>query len=185
MRITRKLRGDQETIKRFLSVLGGGMLVLSSNKLANPGFFILAHGFIHEYIENRFFKKEELLIKVLEDSGFPTNEGPIGGMRTEQNKSREAADLMINAASQWKTGDESARAEVGWAASEYTSIFRKHLERLKNLIFPLLEQNIPIEEEHKLAARFDTIVFDDANQDDPDKYTKLIETLEEELSDWK
>ena len=33
MRIARKLSADQEIINRFIAVLGGGMIELSSNKL--------------------------------------------------------------------------------------------------------------------------------------------------------
>ena len=74
MRITKNLRADQENIKRFLDALGGGSVVLGKNKLARPSFFISAHSFIQEYIEKGFFKKQEFLIKALEDAGFPSEE---------------------------------------------------------------------------------------------------------------
>jgi len=185
MRIARKLSADQETIYRFLTVLGSAMLELSNNRLARPEFFIQAHTFIQEYIEGRFFKKEELLIKTLEDVGFPADDGPIGFLRNEHSKSHIAAVRLVNAAKHWQAGDEQARIDVGWAASEYTSTIRQHLERLKTLIFPLLEQNVPIEEEHMLSERVDTLVFDEDLQSNPEKYSKLIVTLEEELSDWR
>jgi len=185
MRIARKLSADQETIYRFLTVLGSAMLELNSNRLARPEFFIQAHTFIQEYIEGRFFKKEELLIKTLEDVGFPPDDGPIGILRNEQSKSHTAAVHLVNAAKHWQAGDDQARIDVGWAASEYTSTVRQHLERLKTLIFPLLEQNVPIEEEHMLSERVDTLVFDEDLQSNPEKYGKLIVTLEEELSDWR
>jgi hemerythrin-like domain-containing protein len=185
MRIARKLNDDQEIINRFIAVLGGAMLELSSNKLARPGFFIVAHSFIDEFIEKGFFKKEELLIKALEDVGFPPDDGPIYFIRSEQKKSREAAAHMIQAAKQWQAGEENARVDVGWAASEFTSTFRQHLNRLKNLIFPLLEQNLTVEDEHKIAEGFNTVVFEADMKNDPGKYDKVIETLEEELADWR
>jgi len=185
MRITKYLRTDQETILRFLDALGGGSVVLGTSKLARPGFFIFAHNFIHEYIEASFFKKEDLLIKALDDSGFPPDEGPIGSMRADQKKSREAAKLLIKAAKEWQAGDEEARAEVGWATSEYTSTLRQHLDRLKNLIFPLLEQNMSPEDEHKIAEGLNKLSFANSMKGDVDKYVKMIEALEEELSDWK
>jgi hemerythrin-like domain-containing protein len=185
MRIARKLNDDQEIIGRFIAVLGGAMLELSSNKLARPGFFIVAHRFIHEYIEEGFFKKEEWLMKALEDVGFPPDDGPIYFMLSDQKKSREAAAHMIAAARQWKSGEENARIDVSWAASEYTSTFRQHLDRLKNLIFPLLEQNLAIEDEHKIAEGFNNILFEGDGQNEPDKFDKLLKTLEEELADWR
>jgi len=185
MRIARKLNTDLETIKRFIAVLGGGMVELSGNKFARPGFFILAHNFISEYIEGGFFKKEEMLIQALEDLGFPPDDGVIGFLRSDQKKSIEAAEQLVEAAKQWQEGDEKARVDVSWAASEYTSTLRQHLERLKNLVFPLLEQNLSIEDEHQIAVGFSTILFEGDLQNAPDKYDKLLETLEEELFDWR
>lgn len=184
MRLTKNLREDQENIGRFLSALGGAAVELSHSKRARPSFFIFAHTFIQEYIEV-FFKKEELLLKALADGGFPLEEGPIHIMRADQQKSREAADLMINAAKGWQDGDRKALTEVGWAASEYTSVFRQHLDRLKNLIFPLLDQTISEEDEYRVLEGLTNIVFEGTMKNDVDKYVKIIESLEEELSDWK
>ena len=185
MRITKNFRPDQENISRFIAVLGSGLIILSTNKQARPSFFISAHSFIRDYIEDGFFKKEELLIKTLEESGFSTESGPIGAMIADQKKSHEAAEVLITSAKQWQDGDEVARSEVGWATSEYTSAIRDHLERLRNLIFPLLEQTISIDDEHKLSAEVDKIVFEGGLKDGTEKYVKLIAALEDELSDWR
>lgn len=185
MRITKKFRTDQENISRFIAVLGGGLVVLSANKNLRPGFFISAHNFIEDYIEAGLFKKEELLIRPLEEGGFPTESGPIGAILGDQKKCHEAAMILFNAAKQWQSGDEAARSEAGWATSEYTSAVREHLERLKSLIFPLLEQTISIDDEHKLSEEIDKIVFEGGLKDGTEKYIKLIEALEEELSDWR
>jgi hemerythrin-like domain-containing protein len=186
MRIAKLLRKDQETVLRFLDVFGGGSIALGmNNKNARPGFFIFATTFMHEYIEGSFFKKEELLMKALEECGFPPNDGPVGAMRNEQERSREAAEHLIKAAKAWQAGEKGARAEVGWAASEYSSTLRQHLDRLKNLIYPLLEQNISPEGEIKVAEGINNVVFESSMKNEPDKYTKLIETLDDELSDWK
>ena len=71
MRITKYLRADQEVITHFLAVLGSGSVMLSTSKRARPVFFIAAHSFIKEFIEEGFFRKEELLIKALDEGGFP------------------------------------------------------------------------------------------------------------------
>ena len=186
MRIEKSFRSDQEIILRFLDVLGGGSAILSGNKKARPGFFIFAHTFIQDVIDESFFKKEELLLAALEDEGFPADEGPIGAMHSEQKKSRDAAGTLVNAARAWQAGEQDARADVGWAASEYTSTLRQHMDRLKNLIFPLLEQNLTPEDEHRIAEGFNNILFEGTMKNDqPEKYLKIIETLEEELGDWK
>lgn len=185
MRIEKSFRADREVILQFLDVLGGGAAILSGSKKARPGFFIIAHTFIQEFVDEGFFEKEKLLIEALENNGFPVDGGPVGAMLAEQVKSRNAAQHMLNAAKGWQEGDEGARGEVGWATSEYTSTLRGHLERLKNLIFPLLEQNTSPEDEHRISEGLNKIAFENTLKGEADKYTKLIESLEDELSDWK
>lgn len=181
MRLSRALKTDQETITRFINALGSGSVALSSSKLPRPGFFVLAHTFIEEYINTGFFQKEEIIIKILEDGGFPADTGPIGSIRTDQKKSTAAAESMLNAAKQWEAGDTIARSETGWATSEFTSTMRQHLERLKSLILPLIEQTISVDEEHAVSDQINSITLKDGSE----KYSKLIEQLEETLSDWK
>ena len=100
---------------------------------------------------------------------------------------KQAVDILSTklASKHWQTGDDVARSDVGWATSEYTTTIRQHLERLKNLIFPLLEQTISVEDEHKVSEEMSNIVFEGGLKEGPEKYIKLIEKLEEELGDWK
>jgi len=185
MRISKNFRSDQETISRFVTALGSGSIILSTTKYARPSFFLSASSFIRDYIEGGLFKKEELLIKTLEDNGFPADRGPVGAMRGDQRKALEAAKLLENAAKQWQAGDEVARSEVGWATGQFTSAIREHLERLKNLVFPLLEQTISIDDEHKLSEEINNIIFEGGLKEGIEKYIRMIEALEEDLSDWR
>jgi hemerythrin-like domain-containing protein len=185
MRITKYLRADQEVITHFLAVLGSGSVMLSTSKRARPVFFITAYGFIKEFIEEGFFRKEELLIKTLEEGGFPSDDGPIAALRGDQKRSHDAAESMLNSAKQWQAGDEISRSEMGWATGDYTATLRQHLDRLKNLIFPLIEQTISVEEEHRVSEEMDNIIFEGDLKEGTEKYIKLIEKLEEELGDWK
>ncbi|MEW5941455.1 MAG: hemerythrin domain-containing protein, partial [Chloroflexota bacterium] len=160
MRIIKAIKNDQETIRRFLDVLGGGSVILSSNKLVQPGFFVLGHSFIQEFVEGVFQKKEAHLITALEDGGFPPDGGPIGSLKSDQKKCHDAAEHMLNAAKQWQNGDQVARSEVGWAVSEYTNSCRQRLERIRNLIIPLLEQTFSLEEDQKIAEELNEMVFE-------------------------
>ncbi|HMU94592.1 MAG TPA: hypothetical protein PKE35_17370 [Anaerolineales bacterium] len=185
MRIARAIKTDQETIKRFLDVLGGGSVALGNSRLAQVSFFVLGHSFIQEFIEGIFRKKEEYLINALEDGGFPTEGGPIGSLKADQKKCLEAAEHLLHASQQWQDGDEIARSEVGWAVSEFNNSCRQRLDRMKNLIIPLLEQTFSLEEDQKMAEEITNMAFENLPKDTPDKYIKVIEKLEEQLSDWK
>lgn len=184
MRLKRSLSGEQDTIRRFLAVLGGGSIALSNRLHATPEFFISAHSFIRGYIEDGFFRKEELLIKALDEVGFANESAPVEALRAEQAKSQETGVNLIEATKRWQSGDENARAEVGWNASEYSLIVRQHLDRLKNLILPLLEQNLSHDDEHALGDRLGALPIDEPLTDGTDTFIALIEKLEEDLADW-
>ncbi|MFN8412958.1 MAG: hypothetical protein U0Z26_11265 [Anaerolineales bacterium] len=186
MRISKTLRADQENIQRFLTVLSGASLEVRSNKRAKASFFLRAHEFIIEYINEGFFKKEAPLIKVLEDGGFPPNQGPIGAMNSDYKKSDELSETLLNSVKQWQAEDDNrSRLEVGWAASEYASTLRQHMDRLKTLIFPLIEQTIPMEEEDSISDAINNVTFEGKLKNGAEQFVKLIQELEEELTDWK
>jgi len=185
MRIRKALRADQDFTSRFLAVLGNALIIIAESKFGQPGFFILASHFIHEYMEPAYFRKVEVLLDSLEGYGFPSDQGPVGNMRKEHKKGREISQMLTEAAQHWKSGDEVSRADVIWAGSEYTSLMRRHSSLLNNLIFPLLEQSFSIEEEQQIAARVNLIGSAGAALTGSEKYIRMVETLEEEVSDWR
>jgi hemerythrin-like domain-containing protein len=185
MRISKAFRADQELITRFLNALGSGSVAISNSKLARPGFFVFACGFIKDYIEDGFFKKEKVIIKVLEEAGFPMDEGPVAALLSDHVKCNEASEFLLKASKQWQSGDEDARMDVAWAASQYTGAMRQNLDRLKNLIFPLLEQTLTPEDEHKVAEGLNQVAFAASDSHETEKFLKMLATLEDELSDWR
>jgi len=185
MRTSKLLRTDQETILRFINVLGNASVMLNNSKRARPSFFIFAHGFIAEYVEGNFFKKVDVLIRALEDGGLPADDGPVAALRLDQHKCRAADESMIDAAKAWQAGDQDARGEVVWAASDFTAAMRQNIERLSHHIYPLLEQTLEADDELKIAEGFNKIALEFSLTGDPEKHLKQVEALEEELSDWK
>ena len=185
MRATKILSTDQELVTRFLAALGRGLVIAGRGRSARPGFFIFASNFIREYLEPDYFKKEDVLLKALIDGGFPADEGPVGAMRLEHEKSREISQVLYDAAKAWQGGDEGARAEVVWATSEYTDIMRHHFERLRTLINPLLDQTVTAQDEQRIAEQLTLIEFADREAEGTEKYIKIVQMLEEEASDWE
>ncbi len=185
MRTIRNLSADEELVSRFLAVLGSGLVVAGHSRSARPGFFIFACTFINEYLEPQYFRKEAVVLHALEECGFPADDGPVGSMHAEHQKSHEVSKILFEAAKQWQGGDEAGRAEVIWATSEYTGLMRRHFDRLKNLIHPLLEQTLSPEDEEQVAENLNRIAFEQTNSDSLDKYVHIIEMLEEELTSWQ
>jgi len=185
MRIINILHEDQELATRFLAVLGRGLAVAGQGKSARPGFFIFACGFIHEYLEAIYFKKEKVLLNALADCGFPSDDGPVGVMNDDEQKSRGISNALFDAAKLWQSGDETGRADVIWVTSEYSSMLHRHFDMLKSLIHPLLEQSLSPDDEEKAAEELNRLAFQGYIPENLDKYVKMVQTLEEEVASWK
>lgn len=185
MRATKVLVQDWDFISRFLVVLGRGLVAASRNRTARPGFFIFAGNFIHEYIEGYYLPREAVLLQVLEECGFPHDSGPVGNMRSDQKKSREISQTLMDAARAWQGGNDAGRPEAVWATSEYTDLMHHHFERMRNLINPLLDQSVTPEGEIKIAEELNRIAFTDGQVEPVEKYGKIIKMLEDEVGDWE
>jgi hemerythrin-like domain-containing protein len=125
------------------------------------------------------------LLDALEDCGFAHENGPIGSMYAGHQKSREISGVLIDAARQWQGGDEGGRAEVIYAASEYTQVMHQHFDLLRDLIHPLLEQSLSADGELKAAEELNHIAFDEHSPDSLEKYIGMVKMLEEEVETWK
>jgi hypothetical protein len=56
---------------------------------------------------------------------------------------------------------------------------------LNSLIFPLLEQNLSDDEEHKIVQGIDNIIFENSLKIDSNKLITMVESLESELRGWQ
>ena len=185
MRATKILSDDQEFVGRFLAVLGKGLVVASRSKTARPGFFVFAANFMQGYLEPEYLAKEDVLLKALEDCGFPGDSGPVGMMRQEHAHSQELSKAIAEAAKAWQGGDESGRAEAIYATSEYSGVMRQHFERLRNLINPLLDQWVTSEGELRIAEQLTKIEFTDRDEQSPMSFKNIVKMLEDEVRDWE
>lgn len=185
MKATKILRNDQELIDRFLAAFGLGAVSAAQNKPVQPGFFIYGCSFIKEFIEGNYFKKEQVLLKVLEENGLAADSGPLQHMLEDIANSKEMSDELMAAARQWQAGDVDGRNSIIWATSSYTSMLRQHIDRSRSIIFPLAEQLIPPEEQYKIAEAYNHIVFEEGENHPIEHYEKIVAALKDESDDWK
>lgn len=184
MRATKILSEDQEFVGRFLAILGKGLVVASHSKVARPGFFVFAADFMQGYLEPEYLQKEDILLRALEECGFPGDSGPVAAMRTEHARSRQLSKTIAEASKAWHGGDDSGRAEAIFATSEYTDLMHHHFERLRNLINPLLDQWVTPEGEVRIAEQLNLIEFADRDEKSPTSFRNIVKMLEDEVRDW-
>jgi hemerythrin-like domain-containing protein len=185
MKATKMLRTEQEMIDRFLAAFGLGATSAAQNRPVKPGFFIYGSNFIKGYIEGSYFKKEETLLRCLEENGVPADQGPLALMFNEIKQSHELSEDILSGARQWQSGDADGRNNVIWATSTFTSLIRQHLNRSRNIVFQLAEQIISVDDEHKIAEEFNHIVFEDEGIQTAEYYEKIIKALEDDALEWR
>ncbi len=185
MKIIQNLSSDEDLVSRFLAVLSSGLVVAGRSLSARPGFFIMACSFIQDYLEPQYFKKEEVVLHALEESGFPADEGAVGSMRLEHQKSIEISKMLHEATKDWEGGHDEGRAGAIWATSEYTGLMRKHFDRLKGLIHPLLEQTLSSEDEEKVEESLNRITAQDNNSTSLETYSQIITMMQAEVVNWQ
>jgi hemerythrin-like domain-containing protein len=185
MRATKILQEDQEFVRRFLTVLGRGLVAAGRGKVARPGFFVFASTFMREYLEGQYFVREDVLLRALEDCGFPADSGPVGTMRAEHKRSRELSQTISGAAKAWQGGDDGARAEAIYSGSEYSALMRRHFERLQNLINPLLDQWVTPDGEIRIAEELNKIAFSPQEEQSPMSFPNIVKLLEDEVREWE
>jgi hemerythrin-like domain-containing protein len=185
MKATKMLRNEQEMIDRFLAAFVLGATNAAQNRPVKPGFFIYGSNFIKGYIEGSYFKKEETLLKCMEESGVPADHGPLALMFNEIKQSHELSEDILSGAKQWQSGDMDGRNNVIWATSTFTSMMRQHLDRSRSIIFQLAEQVISPDDEHRIAEEFNHIVFEDDEIQPVEHYEKIIKALEDDADEWK
>lgn len=185
MKATKILRNDQELIDRFVAVFGLGAVNAAQNKPVQPGFFIYGCGFIKQFIEGNYFKKERVLLKTMEENGLASDSGPLQHMLEEIEQSKAMSDDILAAARHWQAGNLEGRNDIVWMTSGYTSMLRQHIDRSRSIIFPLAEQLIPPEEQYKIAEAYNHIVFEEGENYPLEHYEKIVAAMKEEADDWK
>jgi hemerythrin-like domain-containing protein len=188
MQISKVLQNDQDGIKRFILTLSDASVEVRNNQRANHDFFLRVHEFITGYIDEGLFKKEELIIKALADGGFSTDQGPIAALLADKEKSLEMGGELLESIKRWQAGeaeDQQARMDIGWAAREYVAVMRQHMERLKTLIFPLVEQTLSQEEEDQISAAVSNLVFEGGLKGGAEKYLNMVNSIETDFKSWK
>lgn len=185
MKATKILQSEQVIIEKFLAAFALGTTSAAQNKPVKPGFFIYSANFIHGFIEGSYFKKEEALLKSLEENGLTAEHGPLAAMFNEIKQSRDLGRDILSAARQWQEGDAEGRTELIWVASTYTSVLRQHIDRARSMIFPLAEQLISFDEQYKIAEAFNRIVLEGTEVKPVEQYERIIVELQNEADEWK
>jgi hemerythrin-like domain-containing protein len=181
MQATHILMEEHRVIERVLTALQTAADRLSQGEEIRPAFFINAALFNKNFTDGCHHRKEEgVLFVAMNESGLPTEGGPIAVMLAEHEQGRLFTGAMKDAAQKWEAGDLTARAVVIQDALGYVALLRQHIYKENNILFPMADRLIPPDRQEKVAADFERIEQEETGEGVHEKYLALAEVLEKE-----
>ena len=182
MKATEILSMEHRVIERVLSALETGAGLLSQDKAIRPEFFIEATDFVKGFADGCHHKKEEgVLFKSIVENGMSLEGSPVAVMLHEHEMGREYTRALRSAAERLKTGDQTARPEVISNARNYAALLRQHIDKEDQILFPMADRMIPLEQHEAVWQGFERVEHDETGEGVHEKYLALAEALEKEV----
>jgi hemerythrin-like domain-containing protein len=181
MQATKILMDEHRLIERVLTALQVAANRVAQGENLRAAFFVNAALFIKNFADGCHHRKEEgVLFIAMNESGIPSQGGPIGVMLAEHEQGRAFTRELKAAAEKWEAGDLSARNAVVQNALGYVSLLRQHIHKEDTILFPMADRLIPPERQEKVNTDFERIQLEETGAGVPAKYLALAEVLEKE-----
>jgi hemerythrin-like domain-containing protein len=179
MKATQILSSEHRVIERVITSLEKATAQLQQGAPVDPGFFIDAASFIKGFADGCHHKKEEgVLFKAMIDHGMSAQGGPVGMMLAEHEQGRIFTRGMLQATQELQKGDAGARERIAQNALGYAALLRQHIMKEDNILFPMADQVIPLDEQDDVYAGFERVEHEETGEGVHEKYLGLAERLE-------
>ena len=183
MKATEILSSEHRVIERVIQALDTAADRLATGQAVRPGFFLDSADFIKGFADGCHHKKEEgVLFQAMLDNGLPAQNSPVAVMLDEHEQGRDFTRGMRRAAEHLQAGDASAAALVVENARGYTSLLRQHIYKEDNILFPMADRVIPVDQYDQVVDGFEHVEHEETGEGVHEKYLGLAERLEKEAA---
>lgn len=121
-------------------------------------------------------KEEDFLFPALEAAGVARDGGPIGVMLHEHERGRRHVADMRNA-----LGDFSVRGiktdAFRTAVEEYVSLLNQHIFKENNVLFPMAEKILSVDDDNKLYENFEKLEIERIGLGKHEEFHALMDAL--------
>ncbi len=177
------LMHEHRLILRVLDSLEEAASRLDSGEDIDADFFLDAAEFVSGFADKcHHAKEEDILFVAMTERDMPRDTGPVAVMLTEHDAGRRYTAGFRSAAEQVKAGETSASADIVRNVFDYVNLLREHIMKEDNVLYPMAEQLIPVDEMAKVSDDFQCVIDADKKDDIPEKYEALAEKLARYLS---
>lgn len=155
---------------------------LDSGIEIEPEFFLDAAEFVSGFADKcHHAKEEDILFVAMTARDMPQDTGPVAVMLAEHDEGRRYTAGFRSAAEQMKDGDKSAANDIVRNVYDYVNLLREHIVKEDNVLYPMADQMIPVDEMAKVSEDFQNVIEADRKDDIPQKYAALAEKLSKYL----
>jgi hemerythrin-like domain-containing protein len=143
-------------------------------------FFTGTTVFIKVFADGCHHQKEEgILFPAMIENGLSKDTGPIAVMLAEHEEGRRLTQKMRQALERLQATDAS-RNELVQNALSYVKLLRQHIYKEDNILFPMADKVIPIDQQQQILDAFMLVERDETGESVHEKYLGLAERLEQE-----
>jgi hemerythrin-like domain-containing protein len=179
MKATEILSEEHKVIVRVISALETAANRLEAGQDVPASFFLDAADFIKGFADGCHHRKEEgVLFQSMAANGVPVQNGPIGAMLADHEQGRLFTRGMREAAQRLQAGDRMAVAAVVENARGYANLLRMHIYKEDNILFPMADRAIPVDQQDKVFDGFEHVEHEETGEGVHEKYLALAEKLE-------
>jgi hemerythrin-like domain-containing protein len=155
------LREEHKAIKVALGILGRVSSKLESKEKVDQEDLGRILEFIKIFVDTcHHGKEEDLLFVAMENAGIPRARGPIGVMLKEHEMGRSYVRNMREAVGKYKTGELSYSSRFVDNAKKYAKLLNAHIGKEDNILYPMVDMELPEETHHELIEKFEELERD-------------------------
>lgn len=179
--VTDILHDDFDVMKRMLMILDKASYCLDHDKPVSKETFQDIIAVISGFSDKHHQEKED---KVLFPALKIKNEGEkkdfLGRLLMEHVSARDEIRNLTSALINFDTG-KKAKKKIAKIARSYIRSMNKHIEVEEKLLFPWINKVLTSDEQAMFIKKFDTLEKEDLESGVHEKYSIMIERLEQQL----
>lgn len=145
---------EHRVILMVVEGLATAALAIRSGKQVDAARLNEAVSFMREYAD-RFHhaKEEDLLFPSLVAHGVPLHGCPIDALLHEHRHGRDLVSALAKGVEDYVRRDLDAKQAVANAIDSMVELYSNHIWKEDNMVFPLAERLLPLDERARLATR--------------------------------
>ena len=158
MRPTEQLVQEHSDILIMLEIAREIVRRLEAGEPVDPDDLEKAIDFIRNYADKYHHAKEEdLLFPAMEESGVPSEGGPIGAMLAEHDEGRGYVRTAAGAIDAYRSGDQEAGKIVAANLRNYAGLLESHIAKENQVLYPIANAHIAAPGQAELRWSFDHV----------------------------